>query len=99
MHYPPETASIMLVARILASIIQRQDREILKNELLLLCHNTVNEEDEIAHKLLGKEFENQLEMLRDLTIKALGRPQTSEVIFFKLMLLSFHFYIFPSFSS
>ncbi len=80
MHYPPETASIMLLARILATFIQRKDREELKNQLMLLCHHTVNEEDEIAHKILGQEFEIQLEMLRDLTIKALGRTETSEVL-------------------
>lgn len=80
MHYPPETASIMLLARILATFIQRKDREELKNQLMLLCHHTVNEEDEIAHKILGQEFEIQLEMLRDLTIKALGRTETSEFL-------------------
>lgn len=80
MHYPPETASIMLVARILASLIQRLDRGELKSQLMSFCHHTVNEDDAIAHKLLGKEFENQLELLRELTSKALGTPEVSEVI-------------------
>ena len=80
MHYPPETASIMLLVRILASIIQSNDLTALKAQLMQLCHQTINEEDDIAHKLLGEQFKGQLEKLRDLTIKAIGRPEISEVI-------------------
>lgn len=69
----------MLLARILANLIQRTDREELKSQLMSFCHHTVNEEDAIAHKLLGKEFQSQLELLRDLTIKALGSQETNEV--------------------
>ena len=79
MHYPPETSTIMLLVRILANFIQRSDREELKGQLMSLCHHTVNEEETIAHKLLGQEFESQLELLRDLSIKALGMPETNEV--------------------
>ena len=79
MHYPPETASIQLLVRILASMIQSKERDELKSEYLRLCHHAVNDEDTIAHKLLGKEFENQLEQLRDLTIKALDTSQINEV--------------------
>jgi len=80
MHYPPETASIMLLVRILASMIQSKERDDLKSQLMKLCHHTVNDEDMIAHKLLGKEFENQLEQLRELTIKALDTSQISEFL-------------------
>ena len=80
MHYPPETASIMLLVRILASIIQSNDLTALKAQLMQLCHQTIHEEDDIAHKLLGEQFKGQLEKLRDLTIKAIGRPEISEVI-------------------
>ena len=79
MHYPPETASIMLLIRILASIIQSKEQDNLKFQLMKLCHHTTNDEDMIAHKLLGKEFENQLEQLRELTIKALDTSQITEV--------------------
>jgi hypothetical protein len=82
MHYPPETSTIMLLVRILATFIQRTDREELKSQLMSLCHHTVNEEETIAHKLLGQEFESQLELLRDLSIKALGMPETSEVSYY-----------------
>lgn len=79
MHYPPETASILLLTRILATFIQREDREELKSQLMSLCHHTTNEEDEIAHKILGQEFESQLQVLQDLTTKALGTPEINEV--------------------
>ena len=79
MHYPPETASIMLLVRILACIIQSEERENLKSQLMTLCHQTVNSEEMIVHKLLGKEFENQLEQLQELTIKALDTSQINEV--------------------
>lgn len=81
MHYPPETATVMFLVRILASIVQSKDKEELKKQLLLFCHGTVNEEDAIAHKLLGKEFESQLEQLRDLTTKALPSSEIGEVNF------------------
>ncbi|EFX89935.1 SET and MYND domain-containing 5 protein [Daphnia pulex] len=80
MHYPPETSTIMLLVRILANFIQRTDREELKSQLMSLCHHTVNEEETIAHKLLGQEFESQLELLRDLCTKALGMPETHEFL-------------------
>jgi SET and MYND domain-containing protein 5 len=80
MHYPPETTSIMFLVRILASLIQSHDLIALKAQLMQLCHRTINEEDDIAHKLLGEQFKGQLEKLRDLTIKAIGRPEISEVI-------------------
>lgn len=79
MHYPPETASIMLLARILARMIQSSDKSEFKSQLLTMCHRPINEEDAIAHKLLGKEFENQLELLRDLTAKTFVAPQVQEV--------------------
>ena len=69
----------MMLVRILASIIQSREEEELNSQFLKLCHKTSNVEDEIAHKLLGKEFENQLEQLRELTIKALGTPRINEV--------------------
>lgn len=35
------------------------------------CHRTVNEEEAIAHKLLGEQFRRQLEVLRELMSLAL----------------------------
>ncbi|XP_063614322.1 histone-lysine N-trimethyltransferase SMYD5-like isoform X2 [Penaeus indicus] len=75
MHYPPETACIMLLARIIATVLQAADKEGATALFMQFCHRTVNEEEEIAHKLLGAEFHDQLEALRDLMEKALGAPE------------------------
>ncbi|XP_071448093.1 protein-lysine N-trimethyltransferase SMYD5 [Hetaerina americana] len=71
MHYPPETASIMLLARIIATVRQAEDKNGAMNAFMQFCHRTVNEVEEIAHKLLGEHISNQLEVLRELTAKAL----------------------------
>ena len=79
MHYPPETASIVLLARILATLIQSSDKNEFRSRLMAMCHRVVNDEDAIAHKLLGQEFSSQLDQLRDLMAKALRAPETEEV--------------------
>uniref|UniRef100_T1IIR5 Protein-lysine N-trimethyltransferase SMYD5 n=1 Tax=Strigamia maritima TaxID=126957 RepID=T1IIR5_STRMM len=73
MHYPPETANIMLVARIIATVKQAKHKQGAICLFDQFCHNTVNEEEEIAHKLLGAQFQvqiinfyEQLETLRQL---------------------------------
>ncbi|XP_076367305.1 SET and MYND domain containing, class 5 isoform X2 [Tachypleus tridentatus] len=70
-HYPPETASIMLIARMIATVKQAKDKEGAVHLFSQFCHNTVNEEEQIAHKLLGERFQVQLEQLRELLSKAL----------------------------
>lgn len=47
--------------------------------LLQFCHRVVNHEDEIAHKLLGEQFQGQLEMLRTLILQALPQDNASHV--------------------
>lgn len=64
MHYPPETASIMLLARILATVQQAADKEGAVHLFMQFCHQTVNEQEEIAHKLLGERFVSDLQALR-----------------------------------
>uniref|UniRef100_A0A1B6F9J3 Protein-lysine N-trimethyltransferase SMYD5 n=1 Tax=Cuerna arida TaxID=1464854 RepID=A0A1B6F9J3_9HEMI len=64
MHYPPETATVMLIARIFASVEQARDKEEAVSTFMQFCHRSVNEEDEIAHRLLGSEFSHQREILR-----------------------------------
>lgn len=88
MHYPPETTSIMLIARILATLIQSSEKADFRSRLMALCHRTVSEEDAIAHKLLGKEFESQLEQLRDLTAKTFQAPEVAEVVLSILPIVS-----------
>lgn len=71
MHYPPETASIMLLARIIATVQQAEDPAGAMHMFMQFCHQTVNEEEEIAHKLLGEQFVDQLQLLRELMAQAL----------------------------
>lgn len=79
MHYPPETACIMLLARIIATVRQAGDKEGATALFMQFCHRTINEEEEIAHKLLGPEFHNQLETLRSLMEKSLWAPEIQHV--------------------
>ncbi|KAJ4451389.1 hypothetical protein ANN_02851 [Periplaneta americana] len=71
MHYPPETASIMILARMIATVRQADDPSSALNLFMQFCHQTVNEEEEIAHKLLGEQFVGQLQVLRELVSQAL----------------------------
>lgn len=71
MHYPPETASIMLLAKMVAMVQQSSDASDMLERFSQFVHTTVNEEEQIMHKLLGKEFQFQLDMLRELATEAL----------------------------
>lgn len=66
MHYPPETNSIMLIVRLLARILQSPDKELAVSQTLQFCHRTVNEDADLAHKMLGEKFTEQLTLLHGL---------------------------------
>ncbi|XP_032094190.1 SET and MYND domain-containing protein 5 [Thamnophis elegans] len=70
-HYPPETSSIMLMARMVATVKQTKDKERWIKLFSQFCNKTANEEEEIIHKLLGDKFKGQLEVLRMLFTEAL----------------------------
>uniref|UniRef100_A0A4X2JMK9 Protein-lysine N-trimethyltransferase SMYD5 n=1 Tax=Vombatus ursinus TaxID=29139 RepID=A0A4X2JMK9_VOMUR len=76
-HYPPETASIMLMARMVATVKQAKDKECWIKLFSQFCNKTANEEEEIVHKLLGDKFQGQLELLRRLFTEALYEEQLS----------------------
>ncbi|XP_067884766.1 histone-lysine N-trimethyltransferase SMYD5 [Heterodontus francisci] len=71
MHYPPETASIMLMARMVAMVKQAKDKGRWTKLFSQFCSRTANEEEEIVHKLIGDKFQGQLETLQQLFTKAL----------------------------
>ncbi|XP_043544872.1 SET and MYND domain-containing protein 5 isoform X1 [Chiloscyllium plagiosum] len=71
MHYPPETASIMLMVRMVAMVKQAKDKARWVKLFSQFCSRTANEEEEIVHKLIGDKFQGQLETLRQLFTKAL----------------------------
>lgn len=70
MHYPPETCSITLVLRILAYIKQCEQKYDLLMQLRDFCFDVVNEENGIFHKILGDNFQQQIDTLHKLTIAA-----------------------------
>ena len=63
-HFPPETSSIMLVCRILASIIQSSDPEVKIGDYLQMIHEANNVKEGLVHKMLGDQYGVQLEQLR-----------------------------------
>ncbi|XP_062380778.1 histone-lysine N-trimethyltransferase SMYD5 [Sardina pilchardus] len=70
-HYPPETSSIMLMAKMVAVVKQAQEKGRWQRLFSQFCSRSANEEEEIAHKLLGEEFQGQLTLLRSLFKTAL----------------------------
>uniref|UniRef100_A0A8C9S474 Protein-lysine N-trimethyltransferase SMYD5 n=1 Tax=Scleropages formosus TaxID=113540 RepID=A0A8C9S474_SCLFO len=78
MHYPPETSSIMLMARMVASVKQARDRSHWLNLFSHFCSRTANEQEEMAHKLLGEKFQGQLALLRSLFSSALYDDHLSQ---------------------
>lgn len=53
----------MLIVRLLARIIQSENPELAISQTLQFCHRTVNEDSELAHKLLGENFCDQIDNL------------------------------------
>jgi len=71
MHYPPETSSIMLMARMVAVVKQAQGKGPWQKLFSHFCSRAANEEEEMAHKLLGEQFRGQLALLQSLFTAAL----------------------------
>ncbi|XP_061714524.1 histone-lysine N-trimethyltransferase SMYD5 isoform X2 [Cydia pomonella] len=80
LHYPPETTSIMLLVRILAYIQQSSDPSSAVATIKQFCHRTMNEDEEIMHKLLGDQFVDQLNMLRELTANVVNGDAVQEFL-------------------
>ncbi|XP_074848313.1 protein-lysine N-trimethyltransferase SMYD5 isoform X2 [Carettochelys insculpta] len=76
-HYPPETSSIMLLARMVATVKQAKDKDRWIKLFSQFCSKTANEEEEMVHKLLGDKFKGQLELLRRLFTEALYEEHLS----------------------
>ncbi|XP_013141688.1 PREDICTED: SET and MYND domain-containing protein 5 [Papilio polytes] len=80
MHYPPETTSVMLLVRILAFIEQSNDPSAAAGVIKQFCHRTVNEDAELVHKLLGEQFTDQLNTLRDMTANVIKGDHIQEFL-------------------
>ncbi|XP_002735533.1 protein-lysine N-trimethyltransferase SMYD5-like [Saccoglossus kowalevskii] len=77
MHFPPETASIMLIAKMIAKIKQAPDKSEAVAAFSQFRRATVNEEADITHKLLGEEFQGDIDMLLPFLNEALKEETVS----------------------
>lgn len=79
MHYPPETATIMLLARMVALVNQANNKQDVLSIFSQFCHRTTNDTHEIAHNLLGEKFVGQIDVLRQMMQTALNTEYTAHV--------------------
>lgn len=63
MHYPPETGTIMLLVRLMAMYQQSTNKPEFLQTLESFQSLIVNKEQQIYHKMLGENFEIQMEQL------------------------------------
>ncbi|KAH9424413.1 SET and MYND domain-containing protein 5 [Dermatophagoides pteronyssinus] len=63
-HYPPETASIMLLVKILARI--KQDPTFIEKLQQFSSNIIVEQTDKLVHILCGDKFHEQIEILRQI---------------------------------
>lgn len=63
MHYPPETGTIMLLVRLMAMYQQSTNKAEFMETLQSFQSLIVNKEQQIYHKMLGENFEIQMEQL------------------------------------
>ena len=71
-HYPPETASIQLIARLLATLVQAETTEMrdsLAHKYQSFCHTATSDRENICLKILGEKFVEPLERLRIATLQ------------------------------
>lgn len=78
-QYPPETSTIMLLARMVALVLQCEHKQELLSTFSQFCNRSVNDTYEITHNLLGVKFINQIELLREMTEQALENEWTQHV--------------------
>ncbi|XP_071948509.1 protein-lysine N-trimethyltransferase SMYD5-like isoform X2 [Antedon mediterranea] len=71
MHFPPETTSIMLLAKMIAIIKQAKDKDNAIERFANFCRATANEEKELVHKLMGTRFQEQFDTLLSVFTAAL----------------------------
>lgn len=54
----------------LAYIHQSRNRDTAQAQILQFCHKTVNNDQELAHKLIGEKYTDQITLLHQLLIEA-----------------------------
>ncbi|XP_062574950.1 histone-lysine N-trimethyltransferase SMYD5-like [Saccostrea cucullata] len=56
-HFPPETCSIMLIAKMIAKVKQSKDKSDILEKFSRFVKTTVNEEEALVHKMMGDKFQ------------------------------------------
>ena len=78
MHYPPESGTIMLPARMVALVNQASNKESALSTFSQFCNYAVNDIHQITHKLLEEKFIGQIDVLREMMQKALNIEYTAD---------------------
>lgn len=71
-HYPPETCSIQLIIRLLATLVQADTQELrdsLAQKYLSFLHSASSDQEHTCLKILGDKFAEPLERLRLASIQ------------------------------
>ena len=68
-HYPPETTTILLIVKLLAMYKQTEHKKELLDSVQDFYHDVVNENLMISHKMLGANYQSDLNRLYELYSK------------------------------
>uniref|UniRef100_A0A3Q4HGV3 Protein-lysine N-trimethyltransferase SMYD5 n=1 Tax=Neolamprologus brichardi TaxID=32507 RepID=A0A3Q4HGV3_NEOBR len=71
LDYIKATPSLLIKSQNIIYVFQAKDKAHLQKLFTHFCSRTANEEEEIAHKLLGEQFRGQLALLHSLFTEAL----------------------------
>ncbi|XP_067928201.1 histone-lysine N-trimethyltransferase SMYD5-like isoform X2 [Watersipora subatra] len=72
MHFPPETTSIGLFVKLFAMLQQADKKDVLLAKLEKFCSKSKEEDTNHVHKLLGPQFVENLEVLREMLLQLFG---------------------------
>lgn len=70
MHYPPETTTILLIVKLLAMYKQTEQKKELLDAIQDFHHEFINENLMISHKMLGENYQRDLNNLYELYSKS-----------------------------
>ncbi|XP_018327874.1 SET and MYND domain-containing protein 5 [Agrilus planipennis] len=69
-HHPPETSTIMILPRLIATIEQAENPDEMLKRILNFTHRTRNEDLELVHKIMGDKYVDSLNTLYNLLLAA-----------------------------
>lgn len=81
MHYPPETGTILLIIRLMAMYQQSVNKTEFMQNLQSFQSRAENSEQSIYHKMLGENFQAQMEQLFEAFCAAFRAEEFAVVVF------------------